>query len=260
MRRAAPVLAMLLALAPGASAPARAQAPSPARSGFADMSPGTQAMQKDDAQNPATFFSLDGKALFARADGAAGRSCADCHGADGAGLAGVAARYPAFDERAQGPIDLAGRVESCRRLHQRAAPWPRESREALAMTAFLGKISRGTPLAPPDDPRLAPARARGAALYAQRLGQLDLSCAQCHDANWGRRLGGALIPQGQIGNYPAYRLEWQGVGSLQRRIRNCLTGVRAEPFDYGAPEMIELELHLATRSRGLPVETPSVRP
>lgn len=253
MKRGALALALLVG-------PAQAQAPSPPRSGFADMALATQAMQREDGQNPAMFFALDGKALFARADGEAKTSCADCHGADGAGLAGVAARYPAFDEKTQGPVDLAGRVESCRRDHQRATPWPRESREALAMAAYLGLISRGAAMAPPDDPRLEAARGRGAALYRLRLGQLALSCAQCHDQNWGRRLGGALIPQGQIGNYPAYRLEWQSVGSLQRRIRNCMTGVRAEPFAYGAAQMIELELHLATRSRGLPVETPSVRP
>jgi sulfur-oxidizing protein SoxA len=250
-------LALALTLLAG---PAWAEAPAPPRSGFADMAPATQAMQADDTQNPAMFFALDGKALFARAEGEAQKSCADCHGADGAGLAGVAARYPAFDARAGAPVDLAGRVEACRREHQRAPVWPRESRESLAMAAYLGLISRGAAMAPPDDARLDPARSRGAALYRQRLGQLALSCAQCHDDHWGRRLGGALIPQGQIGNYPAYRLEWQAVGSLQRRIRNCMTGVRAEPFAHGAAEMIELELHLATRARGLPVETPSVRP
>ena len=29
---------------------------------------------------------------------------------------------------------------------------------------------------------------------------------------------------------PEYRLEWQAMGSLDRRIRNCMVGVRAEPF------------------------------
>jgi L-cysteine S-thiosulfotransferase len=59
--------------------------------------------------------------------------------------------------------------------------------------------------------------------------------------------------------YPAYQLEWQGVGSLQCRIRACYYGVRAEMPDYGAPELLDLELFLAWRARGLPVETPGVR-
>ncbi len=69
-----------------------------------------------------------------------------------------------------------------------------------------------------------------------------------------------MIPQGQPTGYPLYRLEWQGLGSLQRRLRNCLTGMRAEPFAYGAPDFVALELYLATRAAPLPVETPAVRP
>ncbi len=60
--------------------------------------------------------------------------------------------------------------------------------------------------------------------------------------------------------YPLYRLEWQGLGSLQRRLRNCIVGMRAEAFPYGAPEYVDLELYLATRAAGMPVETPAVRP
>ena len=38
--------------------------------------------------------------------------------------------------------------------------------------------------------------------------------------------------------YPLYRLEWQDVGSLQRRLRNCMSGMRAEPFAFGSPEHV----------------------
>ncbi len=92
------------------------------------------------------------------------------------------------------------------------------------------------------------------------MGQLDLACAQCHDDHAGQRLGSSVIPQGHPTGYPIYRLEWQGAGSLQRRLRGCLTGVRAEAFAFGAPELVELELYLAVRAAGLPVETPAVRP
>jgi sulfur-oxidizing protein SoxA len=125
----------------------------------------------------------------------------------------------------------------------------------------LWRISRVACRWPPAaDPRLSPFVQRGAALFGQRMGQLDLSCAQCHTERAGLRLGSSLIPQGHANGYPIYRLEWQGMGSLQRRIRNCMTGVRAEPFAYGAPEMVALELFLATRARGMPLETPAVRP
>ena len=69
-----------------------------------------------------------------------------------------------------------------------------------------------------------------------------------------------MIPQAHPTGYTLYRLEWQGLGSLQRRLRNCLIGMRAEPYDYGAPENVDIELYLMARARGMKVETPAVRP
>jgi len=119
--------------------------------------------------------------------------------------------------------------------------------------------SRGLPLAVSID---GPARAafeRARAFYDQRHGQMNLACAHCHDQNWGKRLLGETISQGHGNAFPAYRLEWQGLGSLQRRIRACLFGVRAEMPPAGAAELAELELFLAWRAQGLPVEAPGVR-
>jgi sulfur-oxidizing protein SoxA len=113
---------------------------------------------------------------------------------------------------------------------------------------------------PDADERLEPLRRRGRALYERRLGQLNFSCAQCHDDNWGERLASAIIPQAHPTGYPLYRLEWQSLGSLQRRLRNCMIGVRAEPYAYGSPEYVELELFLMSRARGMIMESPAVRP
>jgi sulfur-oxidizing protein SoxA len=111
-----------------------------------------------------------------------------------------------------------------------------------------------------SDARLAPAIEAGRKLFTQRLGQIDLSCAQCHDDNWGKQLASSPVPQGHPTGYPIYRLEWQSLGSLQRRLRNCMIGMRAEPYAYGAPENVALETYLMWRARGLTVETPGVRP
>ncbi len=113
------------------------------------------------------------------------------------------------------------------------------------------------------DARLDAPRQRGEVRFQQQLGQLNLSCAQCHTSHTshaGGKLGSALIPQAHPQGYPVYRLEWQAMGWLQRRLRNCMTGVRAEPFAYGAQELVKLELYLTARARGIPGETPAVRP
>jgi sulfur-oxidizing protein SoxA len=225
-------------------------------SGFEAMSPALQAMQRDDSQNPAMLWVQDGAQLWARGP----KACASCHGDAAQSMRGVAARYPAFDTAAARPLSLAGRVNQCRSVHQGLPPWPAESAELLGLTAYIGLQSRGLPLAPPADVRLDAARARGQVLFERRIGQLNLSCAMCHEANAGRRLAGSTIPPGHVNGYPLYRLEWQGLGSLQRRLRNCMTGVRAEPYGWEAQELLDLELYLSQRSAGLAVETPAVRP
>ena len=158
------------------------------------------------------------------------------------------------------PVNLEQRINLCRETRQNATPFRWEASELLALNAYVAKQSRGMPVAPSKDDRLTPFRERGKKLFEERLGQLNFSCANCHDDSWGKRLGGSVIPQGHPTGYPIYRLEWQGLGSLQRRLRNCMTGVRAEPYAYGAPEFIDLELYLMSRASGLPIETPAVRP
>jgi sulfur-oxidizing protein SoxA len=116
------------------------------------------------------------------------------------------------------------------------------------------------PIAVATDARTQPFIDAGRALYERRQGQLNLACFQCHDANAGRSLAGNAIPEAHPTGYPLYRLEWQSVGSLQRRLRGCLTGIRAEPYAFGAPELVDLELYLRWRARGMPLETPAVRP
>lgn len=258
MRRA-PALWVLAAMC-AAVAWAAEPAPDTRRSGFDFMTPQVQAMQRDDAANPAMLWVQEGAAIWERPAGAAGRSCASCHGTAATSMRGVSARYPAFDDASHRPIDLRRRIDQCRSTRQQAGAFANEGPEQLAIEAFVALQSRGLPLAPPVDARLQPARERGASLFQQRIGQLDFSCAQCHDAQAGQRLAGSTIPQAHATGYPLYRLEWQGMGSLQRRLRGCMTGVRAEPFAYGAPELIELELYLAQRAAGMHLDAPAVRP
>jgi sulfur-oxidizing protein SoxA len=39
-----------------------------------------------------------------------------------------------------------------------------------------------------------------------------------------------------------------------------MSGVRATPFDYGAPQSVALEFYLMERARGMAMDAPAVRP
>jgi len=230
------------------------------RSGYDNMSAATKAMQDDDTTNPATLTALDGEALWKRKAGEADKSCADCHGDAESTMRGVSARYPAFNPAKGRPIDIEQRINLCRTAQQKATPLPSESRDLLALTTYLGRQSRGMPITVSEDEKTKPFIEAGRKIYATRQGQLNLSCQNCHDDNWGQKLAGVPMVQGHPNGYPLYRLEWQSVGSLQRRLRNCMSGMRAEPYPYGADENVDLELFLMWRARGMTVETPAVRP
>jgi L-cysteine S-thiosulfotransferase len=226
------------------------------RSGYDDASPETRAMQDDDAANPAFLWVKQGEALWSEAAGTQGKSCAACHG-DVTSLRGVATHYPAFDPKHDRLVTLEQRINFCRTDHMGAPELAWDDDKLLSLTALVGLQSRGMALAAePREPYLSD----GAALFRERMGQLNLSCAECHEDRSGLRLGGSIIPQGHPNGYPEYRLEWQGMGSFYRRLRNCMVGVRAEPFPPESRAATALELFLTVRANGMRIETPAVRP
>ncbi len=194
-------------------------------------------MQDDDATNPAMLWVLDGEALWNRKAGAADKACADCH----QGMKGVAARYPSL--HAGKLINLDQRINLCRTGQQKAPALQLESRELLALFRLCRPpVARPCRSTSPCPSRRSSFLESGRAAFNRRQGQLNLSCTQCHDGLAGNKLAGNPIPQAHPTGYPIYRLEWQGMGSLQRRLRNCMIGVRAEPYAYGAQEFVELEV------------------
>ncbi len=238
---------------------AQERAPFAAKSGFDFLGAEVKAMQQDEFSNPGMFWVERGASLWSEPAGSSGASCGSCHGDAAKSMKGVAARYPAMDAKSGRLMTLEQRILNCRTEHQRAKAPAYESEDLLSLETFVANQSRGMPIAISIEGAAGPHFEAGQKLFFTRLGQMNLSCAQCHDDNWDRRLFAGPVTQGQPNAYPGYRLEWQTLGSLERRLRACLSGIRAEMFAYGAPEHADLELYLAWRARGLPIEVPGVR-
>ncbi len=228
------------------------------QSSYELMSTENKAMQDDPSLNPAMFWVGDGESLWNKPSNQNQKSCASCHGDAKKSMRGVATAFPkVIKQRVQ---TLEGQINQCRQGAQGLTPLAYESKELLALTAYIAYQSKGMPIAVQETVESKPFLQKGKKSFYERMGQLNLSCAQCHEERAGLKLGGSPIPQGHPNAYPIYRLEWQTLGSLQRRLRNCMSGVRAQQYDYGSPEMAQLELFLAWRARGLPIESPGVRP
>ena len=236
-----------------------AQTPAaPPRSGIEFAGADVRALQADDFANPGMLWVARGEKLWSAPAGRSAQSCASCHQSAAASMKGVAARYPRVDAASSKVINLEGRINRCRSERQEAGPLPYESEDLLALTAYVAHQSRGLPLQPAAKEEQA-ALQRGREIFHRRQGQMNLACIHCHVQNAGRKLLADTISEGHGNAYPLYRLEWQAVGSLQRRLRACYFGVRAEQPAFGSGELLDLELYLARRGAGLKVETPGVR-
>lgn len=229
------------------------------RSGTTFLTPELQSQQKDEGANPGMLWVAQGKQMWSEVQGQAGKSCSSCHGSAETSMKGVAARYPVVDPATGTLLNVELRINRCSSEHQLADPLAYESDELLALTSYVAHQSRGLPIEPAVDGAAAPFFEAGRAFFTTRQGQLNLACSQCHDDNVGRRLRGDTISQGHPTGFPIYRIEWQTIGSLHRRLRACSLGVRAHMFDYGSPEYLALELYLAARASGLAIETPAIR-
>lgn len=222
------------------------------------LSPALQLEQSDDTLNRGMLWVDHGAQLWNEPAGDAKLACAGCHGAADR-MRGAATRYPAMDAKSGTLLNLEGRINACRERHQRATPFASESEPLLALTVLVAYQSRGLPLRVEIGGAAKPYFETGRALYIERQGQLNLACQQCHEENVGRKLRGDTISSGLGTGYPAYRLEWQGLGSLHRRLQACQAGVRAVELVAGSTEHLALELYVAWRATGMQVEAPAIR-
>jgi sulfur-oxidizing protein SoxA len=100
---------------------------------------------------------------------------------------------------------------------------------------------------------------RGRTLYNARRGALGISCALCHDKHYGKTFSGKVMSQGQTNGFPTYHRDLQQFLPLHAQFSNCRRRMKAETAEAGSPDYVALELYLAWRGSGLPMEAPSVR-
>jgi len=225
-------------------------------SGLAFLPPALQALQNDAASNPLTLWRERGAVLWQQG----APSCQSCHGAMSQ-LQAAAVHYPrlAADGRLR---NLEDQIIACRAR----AGHPNEQLEdeaVLSLSAALHAAAQGQAI--DVQPKAATQAAwqahveRGAQRYITRQGRINLACLHCHDQRVGARLRADVISPAHPSGFPIYRMTWQTVGSIDRRLRACYSGVQAQVPAPGSAELRELELYLKVRAQGMPLDGPSLR-
>ncbi|MCV2891683.1 sulfur oxidation c-type cytochrome SoxA [Lentibacter sp. XHP0401] len=218
----------------------------------------TQSMQMDDFDNPGMIFVEKGVDVWNTVEGSEGKSCASCHGAPEE-MAGVRAVYPKWNEAAGEVRTIQMQMNDCRENRMGAEPWAYDKGNATPVEALLASVSRGLPVNVAIDGPAKETWEKGKEIYYTRYGQLELSCANCHEQNYGNMIRADHLSQGQINGFPTYRLKNARLNGAHNRFKGCIRDTRGHTFSEGSPEFVALELYVASRGNGLSVEGPSVR-
>lgn len=228
-------------------------------SGWHFRSDETQSLQMDDFDNPGLLGVELAMDDWAAVDGSEGKSCASCHGDAEESMAGVRAVYPKWNEAAGEVRTLEMQVNDCRVNQMGAEKLGYTSGAMTNMVALISLQSRGMPVNVAIDGPVQATWEAGKELYYTRTGQLELSCANCHEQNYGNMIRADHLSQGQINGFPVYRLKNAKLNSVHARFKGCVRDTRAETYAPGSDDFVALELYVASRGNGLSVEAPSVR-
>ncbi len=220
----------------------------------------TRALEADTFQNPGMLAVEEGAEIWNTVEGTEGKSCATCHGDAAESMKDVGAAYPKWDAKENRPINIELQINRCRTENMGAEAYAFDKGGQKPLTAFIKHQSLGTPVAIDlaagdmqkwwDD---------GKELYYTRTGQLNLSCASCHEQNAGNYIRADHLSQGQLNGFPTYRLKQGALVSVHNRFRGCIRDTRAEYPAAFSDELMALEVYVTWRGTGLSVETPAVR-
>jgi sulfur-oxidizing protein SoxA len=198
-----------------------------------------------------------GKELYENTKFKNGKSFKDCF-KDPA----IAGDYPKF-VKGKGVVTLTGAINNCL-VDNGEKPWKQTKGKMADLEAYFAAASKekGKKInIVIDSKEAAEAYARGKKEYYVQRGYLKLSCASCHVQGAGQRVRNEYMSPlfGQVTHFPVYRLKWEGLGTLERRLKGCNKDQGENPHKPGSKWMNELAFFMAYMSNGMPVDGPDVR-
>jgi sulfur-oxidizing protein SoxA len=220
----------------------------------------TRALEADTFENPAMLYVEEGQDIWNTVEGTEGKSCATCHGDASESMAGIGAHYPKWDADSGRPINIELQINKCREENMGAEPYAFDKGGQKPLTAFIKHQSLGQPVSLDlAEGEMQSWWEKGEELYYTRTGQLNLSCATCHENYNGYYIRADHLSQGNANGFPTYRLKQASLVSIHNRFRGCIRDTRAEFPAAFSDELMALEVYVTWRGTGLSVETPAVR-
>lgn len=171
--------------------------------------------------------------------------------------------YPYFDTKRGEVITLSLAINECL-VKNGEKPWGAKKGKMAKLQAFFAYQTREAEkkmdIKIPSK-EASEAYRRGKIYYYTQRGYLQLSCASCHVQGAGQRVRNEKLSPflGQVTHFPVYRLKWQELGTLERRMSGCIKDQgQARPKD-DSQEMRELLYFMAYMSNGMAMDGPDIR-
>ena len=220
----------------------------------------TRAAEADSFANPGMLAVERGQEVWNTVEGTAGKSCASCHNDASVTMKDVGAHFPKWDAKAKKPINIELQIDKCRTENMGAEAYKFDAADQVALTTYIKHQSLGTPMKIDlSQGEMQSWWENGKKLYYTRTGQLNLSCASCHEVSMGKFIRADHLSQGQVNGFPTYRFSAPVMVSLHNRFRGCIRDTRAEMPKAFSDELMALEVYVTWRGTGLSIETPAVR-
>ena len=245
----------------------------PRTSGHVYLSPQLQALQDDPQRNPVALWQERGQGLWQA-------QCTSCHGAMDSVKRSVAS-FPRLCADGKSLVNLEDQILRCQQRGAIPASTPAqttapssatgagalESDSILSLSAALHQAAKGERIQVAPSSTASPEHAAqwqarlssGERLYQTRIGHMNLACMHCHDGKVGAQMRADTISQAHPTGFPIYRMAWQTLGSLDRRLRACYSGVQTPIPSAGSADLRDLELFLKVRANGMVLDGPSIR-
>jgi len=229
-------------------------------SGWHYRTESTRVLEADSFDNPGMLGVEAGAELWSKVEGSEGKSCGSCHGDAADSMAAVGATYPKWHQKTGRPINVELQINQCRVDNMGAEAYKFDKGGQKPLTAYIKHQALGKPVSVNlEDGEMQAWWDKGKELYYRRTGQLNLSCASCHEKNNGKYIRADHLSQGNVNGFPTYRLKQSNLISLHNRFRGCIRDTRAEFPAAFSDDLMALEVYTTWRGQGLSVETPAVR-
>ena len=175
----------------------------------------------------------------------------------------ISGDYPKFDDKQGKVVTLEAAINDCLKANGQK-PWNIKKGKMADLEAYFAAKSKeagkkvnikiGSEAA-------AAAYERGKKIYYSQRGYLKLSCANCHVQGAGQRVRREYLSPllGHMTHFPVYRLKWQGLGTMERRIGGCEKNQGEQPHKANSQWVAEMMYFMGYMSNGLPVDGPDIR-